>query len=396
MKNNYFNIIIPTRNRLVTLRHSLKTVLNQDYKNFKLIISDNNSADGTREFVESLNSTNIEYYNTGRGLSMSSNYEFALSKIKEGFVIVIGDDDGLLPSALKNLNDIINRENVLAISTCTALYYWPGGSPFENLLMIPRGKVKFERRKSARFIKKVLEGDLDYSELPMLYTGGIVHSSLIAKAKNQQNKFYNSFTPDVYSGIAIASVVNEYLRIEKIFAISGLSKFSNGQSQLGKNKDSSIAQVFFSENDIPFFKTLGDGKIKSIHFLTLEAYLQSSFLRLNDKIAMTRQFELVISQAPNNIKNEIKNYLREFCDFNPTLFSLSHFRIYATTYKFKLRQFIKRFNKFIEWDMVFVQGKVNNVFEASEYINTRSYGLAETINSKFKYLQFMIGRLSKR
>lgn len=392
MKNNFFNIIIPTRNRLETLRHSLKTILNQDYNNYRIIVSDNYSNDGTKDFVESLNSEKIEYFNTGRSLSMSSNYEFALSKIKEGFVILIGDDDGLLPSALKNINDIINKEKILAISSSTVFYYWPGASPYENLLMIPMGKVNIERRESTKFLKKVLNGDLDYSELPMLYTGGVVHSSLIEKAKNSENKFYNSFTPDVYSGIAIASVVNEYIRLEKPFAISGISKYSNGQSQLGSNKDASIAQTFFCENDIPFFPALGDGKIKSIHFLTLEAYIQSGYLRLNDEVDLNRQFEIVVSKAQKKLKKEIKNYLQFNCNFNPEFLSRSQFRIYALTVKYHLKNAFRRFNRFIGWDVVFVKNKMNNVNEASEYIDKRSCGMAETIFYKFEYIKSIISR----
>lgn len=386
MKNNFFNIIIPTRNRLVTLQHSIKTALNQNYDNYKIIVSDNHSNDGTRNFVESLNSEKIEYVNSGRSLSMSSNYEFALSKIKEGFVILIGDDDGLLPTALTNLNDIINKEKTLAISSCTAVYYWPGASPYEDLLMIPGFKENIERRESSIFLKKVLDGDLDYPDLPMLYTGGVVHSSLIGKAENSENKFYNSFTPDVYSGIAIASVVNEYIRIERPFAISGLSKFSNGQSQLGSNKDASIAQTFFCENDIPFFNALGDGKIKSIHFLTLEAYIQSAFLRVSEEVDMKRQFEIVISKSPPNLKEEVKNYLRLNCNFNPEFLSKSQFWIYALTVKFYLKNTFRQFKRIIEWDVVLVKGKVSNVNEASEFIYKRSRGLAETFSYKFEYL----------
>ncbi|NMM20418.1 MAG: glycosyltransferase family 2 protein [Rhodoferax sp.] len=369
MKNNFFNIIIPTRNRLETLRHSLATVLNQNYLNYKIIVSDNCSIDGTRDYIESLKSEKIDYFNTGKSLSMSSNYEFAISKIKEGFVILIGDDDGLLPSALSDINHIINKENALAISSSTAIYYWPGASPHENLLMIPRGGVNVERRKSNIFIKKVLEGNLDYSELPMIYTGGVVHSSLIAKAKNCEGRFYNSFTPDVYSGIAVASVADEYIRITNPFAISGLSKHSNGQSQLGSNKDASIAQTFFRENDIPFISALGDGRIKSLHLLTLEAYIQCGFLRLNDEVDMNRQFEIVVAKAPKNLRPEIKSYLKLHCDFHPKLLSISQSMIYVIAFKFLLKSNLRRVKRFIQWDVIFVEHKISNVNGASEFID---------------------------
>ena len=387
MKNNFFNIIVPTRNRLETLRHALRTVLHQNYENYKIIVSDNFSADGTRKYVENLNSERVQYFNTEKSLSMSSNYEFAISKIQEGFVILIGDDDGLLPSALKDINDIINRENILAIASNPIIYYWPGGSPYENLLMIPNATDSVKLRKSATFLKKILKGDLHYAELPMLYTGGVVHSSLIEKAKKDGKKFYNSFTPDVYSGIAIATVANEYLKIEKPFAISGLSKFSNGQSQLGSNSDSSIAKTFFDENDIPFFHLLGDGRIKSLHLLTLEAYLQCGFLRKTEWINLNQQFATVIAKASKSLRQEIRCYLKTNCDFNPGWLSISQLRINLLTIKFSVVGVVQSAKRFVRWDIIFVEGNINNVYEASEFIGKLNRNFAMKLLYRFSLLK---------
>ncbi len=387
MKNNYFNVIIPTRNRLETLRHALKTVLNQDYDPYKIIVSDNDSHDGTRVFVENLKSEKIEYYNTGRSVSMSSNYEFALSKIQQGFVLLIGDDDGLLPSALKNINALINQENILAVSSRTALYFWPGGSPYQDVLMIPKGKRNIERRDAPQFLRKVIGGDLNYSELPMLYTGGVVHSSLIEKAKDKGGRFYRSMTPDVYSGIAIASVVNEYIRTETPYAISGLSKYSTGQSQLGVSQNETIAKRFFIENDIPFFSELGDGKVKSVHFLTLEAYLQSAFLRPQETVDRILQFEIVVAKAPRHLKTEMRDYLLNQCSFNPRFLSKSWFRMGALRIIFFIQDLFRLFKKMIEWDIVVVKDKIGNVYEASEYIENRDHRLIQSISDKLFFLK---------
>jgi glycosyltransferase involved in cell wall biosynthesis len=368
MKDNFFNVIIPTRNRLATLQYALKTVLKQNYQNFKIIISDNFSSDGTRDYIQGLDSSKIDYFNTEKNLSMSSNYEFAISKIKEGFVILIGDDDGLLPSALMDINNVINQGNILAIASNPVVYYWPEARPYENLLMVPGATARIKYRRSAIFLEKVLIGNSHYAELPMLYTGGVVHSSLIEKAKNGGQKFYNSFTPDVYSGIAIASVINEYVKMETPFAISGLSRYSNGQSQLGSNSDASIAKTFFDENDIPFFRSLGNGQVKSLHLLTLEAYLQSGFLRKNEWININQRLETVVAKAPKHLRQEIRRYLNVNCDFHPELISISQLRINLLSIKFSVVGFIQSARRFIKWDIIYVQSDICNVYEASQFV----------------------------
>ena len=86
--NNHFTVVIPTRERCDTLEHSLRTCVTQDYDNLEILISDNFSQDRTREVVESFNDKRIRYINTGKRLSMTDNFEFALSHVKpEGYII---------------------------------------------------------------------------------------------------------------------------------------------------------------------------------------------------------------------------------------------------------------------------------------------------------------------
>ena len=46
MRNSFFNIIIPTKNRANTLSHTIKTLINQNYNNYKIIIPIENSLAG--------------------------------------------------------------------------------------------------------------------------------------------------------------------------------------------------------------------------------------------------------------------------------------------------------------------------------------------------------------
>ena len=74
---NKFTIIIPTRERCDTLYHTIRTCLNQTYKNYEIIVSDNFSQDDTKKIVTSFDDKRITYINTGKRCSMSENFEFA-------------------------------------------------------------------------------------------------------------------------------------------------------------------------------------------------------------------------------------------------------------------------------------------------------------------------------
>jgi len=68
-----FTVIVPTRERADVLGPALKTVVEQDYDNLRILVSDNFSNDSTRDMVESFRDPRIIYINTGKRLSMSLN-----------------------------------------------------------------------------------------------------------------------------------------------------------------------------------------------------------------------------------------------------------------------------------------------------------------------------------
>src|SRR5262245_51577835 len=102
-----FSIVIPTRNRENTLRHTLRTCLAQDFADFEIVVSDNDSPPAVREVVASFADSRIKYFRTPRLLAMSDSWEFALEHAAGEFVTVIGSDDGLLLHALTEIDRIL-------------------------------------------------------------------------------------------------------------------------------------------------------------------------------------------------------------------------------------------------------------------------------------------------
>ena len=56
------DIILPNFNSFEFISETVKSVLNQSYKNWKLIIVDDFSTDGTREILENINNPIIKIY----------------------------------------------------------------------------------------------------------------------------------------------------------------------------------------------------------------------------------------------------------------------------------------------------------------------------------------------
>ena len=95
-KRPKITVLIPTKDRIKYLIHTLKTCTTQDYENLEIIVSDDGSTDDTKKIVNELIITEKRLrYITPQPLSgMLNNFEYALNQISSGYVLMLGGDDG--------------------------------------------------------------------------------------------------------------------------------------------------------------------------------------------------------------------------------------------------------------------------------------------------------------
>lgn len=297
-------VIIPTRERCDVLESSLRTVTSQDYDNLEIIVSDNDSTDDTAGVVRRANDRRIRYLNTGKRLNMSHNWEFALSHVREGWVSFIGDDDGLLPESIKAVADIIETTEVEAIRSTCCTYHWPAIMSNEHgQLIVPMGSG-IEIRKAPLWLGKVMRGVAKYPQLPVIYDGGFISLSALNKVKSLAGAYFASCIPDLYSAVAIASVIDRYVFLHTPMVVSGVSKHSTGNSSFSikKNKNSMPVSTFYSESNIPFHEAMPlheDGSLPiSFQAMVYEAYLQSAKLRdASPDVGHRQQLEVILATA---------------------------------------------------------------------------------------------------
>ncbi len=80
MKNPFFSIIIPTFNQSSFLQKALKSVFNQTFKNFEVIVVDNNSKDETKKVIKSFNKIVYRNINNEGIISKSRNLGLKISE----------------------------------------------------------------------------------------------------------------------------------------------------------------------------------------------------------------------------------------------------------------------------------------------------------------------------
>jgi glycosyltransferase involved in cell wall biosynthesis len=120
-----FSVVIPTRERADTLRFALRTCIDQTFDDYEIVVSDNYSSPATRAVVDEAASPKVRYFRTPEPLAMSRNWEFAVERARGEYVLVIGDDDGLLPTGLAELDALTRDRAPKAVRWDCAFYTWP-------------------------------------------------------------------------------------------------------------------------------------------------------------------------------------------------------------------------------------------------------------------------------
>ena len=284
------SVVVPTRDRCDTLVASLRTCLDQDYEHCEIIVSDNLSNDGTKEHVTAIRDPRVRYVRTEWRLGMSQNWEFALSHVTGDYVTFVGDDDALLPGALKELSEIIHQTGTHAVTWRAAAYVWPNSihELSRNLLFIPR-KGRLERRATPRYLQQVLDFQRGYSELPVIYKGIAKTDVMRQIASLSRGRFFQSLNPDLYSAIALSLVLPEYYYSATPFSINGTSAHSNSASQLSPSLGDLAAKTFMAEDNIPFHKDLEFAASMSLA-------VAESFFQARDRLAQALQFSLDVKR----------------------------------------------------------------------------------------------------
>lgn len=253
------SLVIPTRERADTLAHTLATALAQRSRDYEVIVSDNASTDHTRETVARINDDRVHYFNTGQRLSMCGNYEFALAQCRGEYVIIIGDDDAVMPG---RLDDLITKLQVLPEPVIHMwplhIYDWPvDGRPARVAYLAPViPPSELDLKAKARFV--ISAGGWKYYELPSPYHSAIPRR-LLSQIRERTGRVFHSTQPDVFTAMAIPAYADRAVNLGRTVTLNGRSARSNGLGFIKCDARANIERFISEYGDYKFHLSLYGG-----------------------------------------------------------------------------------------------------------------------------------------
>lgn len=111
------SIIMPTYNRGYIIDKAIKSILNQTYSDFELIIVDDGSTDNTEEIVKSFNDKRIKFIKLDKNSGASHARNIGIQKAKGEYITFNDSDDCIINSKLEEQYNFM-KENNCDISFC--------------------------------------------------------------------------------------------------------------------------------------------------------------------------------------------------------------------------------------------------------------------------------------
>src|SRR4051812_25862328 len=103
------SILLPTRNGGDQLEQCVRSVLEQPEPALELVVSDNASDDRTADVLASFDDPRMRVLRQPEPLSVTDNWNRTLEAATGDYVLLIGDDDCLLPGAVARLEALLDE-----------------------------------------------------------------------------------------------------------------------------------------------------------------------------------------------------------------------------------------------------------------------------------------------
>ena len=139
----HFSIVIPTYNRAELLRSAIKSVLQQTFEDFEIVVSNGGSTDHTREVVAAFEDPRVRYLESEVQLPIGDNYQTGLDNAIGEYITFLSDDDAYTPELLSKAATIIRERRADMVGYRYCRYYHDRSRDFD--LDIPKNSLLIER-----------------------------------------------------------------------------------------------------------------------------------------------------------------------------------------------------------------------------------------------------------
>jgi glycosyltransferase involved in cell wall biosynthesis len=150
-----FSIILPVYNGGEYVKECVNSILTQSVQEFDLCVIDNNSKDGTVQWLQSINDQRIKIFSYEQTVPIEQNWARIKEVPKNEFITLIGHDDILYPHYLDEMNRLIEKHPKASLYQAHYQYVDSKGRPLRPCL--PMDEVQYAHEFLACHMLRTME-----------------------------------------------------------------------------------------------------------------------------------------------------------------------------------------------------------------------------------------------
>ena len=166
------SVVIPTFNRGHIIKDTIKSVLNQTYQNFEIIIVDDASTDNTEDVIKDIDSR-IKYIKLERNSKGTKPRNVGIKLSRGDFIAFLDSDDEWLPEKLEKQLDFISKYNISDVMCFT-------------------GVIIRDERSEVFYKNKPLRNNEDIMDYILVRNNEVQTSTYMVSSSLAKNTLFNS------------------------------------------------------------------------------------------------------------------------------------------------------------------------------------------------------------
>ncbi len=139
----WVSFCMSTYKRPELLKGQLISLSKQIFKNFEVVISDNDPENSGKEIVEKLNDPRFKYFSNGENLGMVQSFNLSIEKANTDYIVMITDDDPVEENFLSELFEIYKHNDAYGI--------------YAGFLRKKTSRNKIEHIQNDKFTEEILD-----------------------------------------------------------------------------------------------------------------------------------------------------------------------------------------------------------------------------------------------
>ena len=270
----FFSIVLVTYNRLDILKSTLNNIMSQSFSDFELLISNNGSSDGTKEYLDSISSPTVRVFHFEKN-SRVRDIDKLVKLCKGNFIMpFLADDDTFASEAFSTIAKILTADPEIDIISFNCIKYNYDSKIATCCEAEHSGDTIFidSYKQFKRDISHWGIGDAyDYTAPKLIHPSCAFYKSEVifnTFKKQQQQLLIHPIIDVGLLGTLLHAKKNVHLNLP--LAI------------VGQHQKQDSSDLFNRNNFLPFLSTIKISPLKGLSFANMSMESHLKMLKLND------------------------------------------------------------------------------------------------------------------